>query len=112
MLSLPEFDVITRDPVTNIVKPVVVFCVDGGPDENPPYGKVIDMAIHHFLKHNLDALFIMTNAPGRSAFNRAERRMAPLSRELSGLILPHDHYGTHLDAQGKYVHIFISHLQI
>lgn len=43
----------------------------------------------------------MTNAPGRSAFNRAERRMAPLSRELAGLILPHDRYGTHLDSQGK-----------
>ena len=42
-----------------------------------------------------------TNAPGRSAFNRVERRMAPLSRELAGLILSHDHYGSHLDSQGK-----------
>ncbi|XP_065172504.1 uncharacterized protein [Atheta coriaria] len=42
-----------------------------------------------------------TNAPGRSAFNRVERRRAPLSRELSGLILPHDSYGNHLDEQGR-----------
>ena len=27
--------------------------------------------------------------------------MAPLSMELSGLILPHDVYGSHLDATGK-----------
>jgi hypothetical protein len=27
--------------------------------------------------------------------------MAPLSRELAGLILSHDHYGSHLDSQGK-----------
>lgn len=27
--------------------------------------------------------------------------MAPLSRELSGVILPHDHYGSHLDNSGK-----------
>jgi len=42
-------------------------------------------------------LFIAANAPGRSAFNRVERKMAPLNRELSGLILPHDDYGSHLD---------------
>jgi len=59
------------------------------------------VAMSHFKKHNLDAIFIATNAPGRSAFNRVERRMAPLSRELSGLILPHDHFGSHLDANGK-----------
>ena len=48
------------------------------------------MAIHHYLKHNLDALFIATNAPVRNAFNRVESRMTPVSRELSGLILAHE----------------------
>lgn len=47
----------------------------------------------------MDALFIATNAPGRSAFNRVERRMAPLSKDLAGLIIPHDHFGSHLDSQ-------------
>ena len=42
-----------------------------------------------------------TNAPGRSAFNRVERRMAPLSNKMAGIILPHDYYGTHLDSQGN-----------
>ena len=44
---------------------------------------------------------IATNAPGRSAFNRLEWKIAWLSRELSGLILPHDDYGSHLDEKGN-----------
>lgn len=79
-----------------MMKPVIVISTDGGPDENPRFSKVIAHAIELFKKNNLDALFLMTNAPGRSAFNPVERRMAPLSRELSGLILPHDSYGNHL----------------
>ena len=59
----------------------------------------------NFLKHNLDAFFISTNAPGRSAFNRVERRMAPLSKELAGLILPHDKMGSHLDGQGCTINV-------
>jgi hypothetical protein len=27
--------------------------------------------------------------------------MVPLSRDLTGLILPHDHYDSHLDSNGK-----------
>lgn len=80
---------------------MVIVTVDGGPDENPRYQKVINVAVHNFLHYNLDALFIATNAPGRSAFNRVERRMAPLSKELSGLILPHETFGSHLDSNGK-----------
>ena len=82
------------------MQPVLVIAVDGGPDENPRYQKVIEMAVHHFVQNNLDAYLIATNASGRSAFNRVEKRMAPLSKELSGLILPHDKYGSHLNDQG------------
>ncbi|KAF6028277.1 hypothetical protein EB796_013415 [Bugula neritina] len=87
--------------VDGIVKPVLIFSTDGGPDENPRYPKVLKVAAHHFKHHNLDAVFCITNAPGRSAFNPVERRMAPLSHDLAGLILPHDHYGSHLNAAGK-----------
>jgi len=80
------------------VKPVLIVTVDGGPDENPRYEKVIRVGIHHFLVRQLNAWFI---APGRGAYNRAERHVAPLSRELAGLILPHDHYGSHLDRGGR-----------
>lgn len=58
------------------------------------------IVIEHFKKYNLDALFIATNAPGRSAYNRVERRMAPLSKRLTGVILPHEHFGSHLDDKG------------
>ena len=88
---------------TGSVKPVIMSSFDGKPDENPRYPKVLANAIHHFTSYDLDGLFIFTNAPGRSAFNRVERRMAPLSRELSGVILPHDSFGSHLDDRGRTV---------
>lgn len=81
------------------IKPVVIILTDGGPDENPRYLKVINTAIHHFIKNNLDAIFVATNAPKRSAFNPVERRMAQLSRLLAGLVLPHESFGTHLNSQ-------------
>ena len=49
----------------------------------------------------MDALIHVVNAAGLSAFNPVERRMAPLSHDLAGIILPHDTYGSHLDAFGK-----------
>ena len=87
---MPGFDEITKVASQKSIKPVFIFTVDGVLDENPRYKKLIDVTVHHFMQHNLDALFIATNAPGRSAFNRAERKMAQLSKGLSGLILPHD----------------------
>lgn len=78
----------------------MVIMTDGGPDENPRYEKVIAHANAHFKRFDLDGFFAITNAPGRSAYNRVERRMAPLSRELAGLILPHNHYGSHLNDSG------------
>ncbi|XP_032779890.2 uncharacterized protein LOC116918320 [Daphnia magna] len=105
LINLPEFESFAKVGVDKLLKPVLVFSVDGGPDENPRYQKVIDVSIHHFLRHNLDAIFIACNAPGRSAFNRVERRMAPLSRDLSGLILPHEHFGSHLNNSGLTVDV-------
>ena len=100
LLQLPDFAPFVKTAGGHI-KPVLMITVDGGPDENPRYKKVISVAVHHFVENDLDALIVATNAPGRSAFKRVERRMAPLSRELAGLILPHEHYGSHLDADGK-----------
>ena len=37
-----------------------------------------------------------TNAPGLSAFNKAERRMFHLSKQMTGVVLPHDTFGSHL----------------
>lgn len=49
----------------------------------------------------LDLYIEVTNAPGLSAYNKAERRMFPLSKALTGVVLPHDTYGSHLDNAGK-----------
>ncbi|GBP58990.1 hypothetical protein EVAR_14991_1 [Eumeta japonica] len=99
LLELEEFRPLAKTD-HGLVEPVVIMTVDGGPDENPRYQKVIGFAIQHFKRHDLNASFIATNAPGRSAYNRVERRMAPLSWELAGLMLPHDRFGSHLDERG------------
>ena len=70
--------------------------VDGGPDENPRFPKTLAAAVGTFKRFNLDCLFVAAEAPGQSAYNYVERRMAPLSRDLSGVILKHDHFGSHL----------------
>ena len=75
--------------------------VDGGPDENPRFPKTLAYGIKRFKDLNLDAYVTVTYAPGNSAFNQVERRVAPLSKELAGVILPHEHYGSHLDSSGK-----------
>lgn len=87
------------------VKPVLIISTDGGPDENPRYEKVIQFAILHFEKYDLDAIFIVTNAPGRSAYNPVERRLAPLSHATSGVILEAERYGSHLNEQGKTIDV-------
>lgn len=84
-------------------KPILLMSVDGGPDENPRFPKTLAYAIAKFKKYSFDFLVMSTHAPGNSAFNFVERRMAPLSKELAGVVLPHDHYGSHLDAGGKTV---------
>ena len=65
-------------------------------ESNPRYKKVIQNAIQHFKKYDLGAPFVITNVPGRSVFNKAERRMAPLSNEIVAVILQHDFYGSPL----------------
>lgn len=100
VLELTEFEQIAKTDA-GLVKPIVIVTVDGGSDENPRFLKVIAETIAHFKKYDLDAIFVATNAPGRSCFNRVERRMAPLSHQLSGLVLPHDSFGNHLDNNCK-----------
>ena len=75
--------------------------VDGGPDQNPRYTKAIECAIDYFLSQDLDAFFLATNNPGRSAFNRAECRMVKFRKELSGVVLPYDNFGSYLNAKEK-----------
>ena len=84
--------------------PLLCFS-DGGPDENPRFPKTLDVAVQHFKKHKFDALLISTHAPCLSAYNQVERRMAPLSKALAGLLLPYDTFGNHLDSQGRTIEV-------
>ena len=74
-------------------KPVLVVGVDGGPDENPRFHNNINMGCKTMIDFNLDCYIEVTNAPGLSAYNRAERRMYHLSKELTGVVLPYDTFG-------------------
>jgi hypothetical protein len=76
-----------------VVKPVVLNLVDCGPDENPQYVKTLDATIGHFDHYELDVLFIACHALSQSVYNAVERRMATLSHDVAGLILPHNHFG-------------------
>ena len=57
-------------------------------------------SIKYFVKNGIDAFFLGTNTLGRSAFNRAERRIVKLSNELSGFIHKLGKFGRHLDGKG------------
>ena len=85
------------------MKHVLIKGTDGGPDENPRFEKNIFMGCKTFRDFNLDLYIEVTNAPGLSCFNKVERKMYHLSKELTGVLLPHDTYGSHLDSSGKTV---------
>ena len=62
---------------------------------------VLRSAVFLFHYLGLDVLIHTTNAAGLSAFNPCERRMAPLTHDLVGLILWAFTYGNHLDTKIK-----------
>ena len=102
--SLPEFETSFNNDEGG--KPVMIVTVDGGPDENPRYKKTMVCAIDYFNSFDLDALFIATNAPGRSAFNQCERRIPPppppeLSKQVADVVLQIEHFGSHLNEKGE-----------
>ena len=96
LVTLDQFKAVCRRHDRKI-KPILVITVDGGPDENPRFPKTIAAAVETFSKFDLDCMFVATEAPGQSAYNCVERRMSPHSRDISGVVLPHDHFGSHLD---------------
>ncbi|CAB4406867.1 unnamed protein product [Rhizophagus irregularis] len=83
------------------IRPIWVLLVDGGPDENPRHLKNIKTYCQLFQKFDLDYLTVRTHAPGQSKYNPVERGMATLSGKLAGITLPIDHFGLHLNTQGK-----------
>ena len=58
-----------------------------------------------FNCHDVDGIFIFSNAAGSSAYNKVKRRMAPLSKDTAGIILPFDKFGSHLDSSNRTIDI-------
>ena len=84
-----------------IKNPILTMEIDGAADEAPRFPKTLSTAVDLFKDFNLDFLLHGVNASGLSVFNPVERRMAPLSHDLEGIILSHDSLGNHLDSAGK-----------
>ena len=69
--------------------------VDGGPDENIRFLKTLGAAIDRLRKYDLDVYVATTHIHLECQPNYVERWVDPLSRELAGIILPHDAFGSH-----------------
>ena len=78
-----ESDIFKKQGSVSEYKPVWMKGVDGGPDENQRFEKNIIMGCKTFRDFDFDCLIEVTNAPGLSAYNRAEIRMHPLSKVLT-----------------------------
>ena len=96
ILNLEEFEPFLKHQ--DKVKPIWIFTRDG--HDGPRFPTTRQTLIKFFQDHNLDLLVAVCNAAGLSAYHFIERRMAPLSKQLAGIVLPHDSFGTHLDANG------------
>ena len=74
---------------------------DGAVDQATRFPKTLSTAVDLFKDLKLDVFLHGVNASGLSTFNPVERRVAPLSHDLGGIILPHNSLGNHLDSAGK-----------
>ena len=102
LIELEEFKTAAKGS-DGLLKPLIFVAVDSGPDEAPNNQKTMLAWIDCFNRHDVDGIFVFSNAPGFSAYNKVERRMAPLSRDTAGIILPFDKFGSHLDNSNKTV---------
>ena len=103
VLELEEFSSVAKNE--HQVKPTVLAFVDGGPDENLQFSKMLSAAIDHFRKYKLDVYIAVTHASGMSAYNYSKRRIATLSKALAGVVLDHDACGTYLDDSGHTIDV-------
>lgn len=69
----------------------------------PRFLKVHQTLINVFKEKNIDYITAVCNAAGLPAYPFHREQMAPFSKELAGIDLPHDSFGTHWDANGKTV---------
>ena len=87
-------------------KPILLISTDGAQDEAPCFPKSLRVAVFLFKMLGLDAYIHATNAAGLSAYNPCERRMAPLTHDLAGVILNAFTHGSHLDDSANTIGMF------
>ena len=82
---------------------VLLLRSDNGPDEAPRNPSTQAEMIQLFTTLELVTLILVSLPAGYSPFSPCERRMAPLSKQLTTVVLDHKHYGNHLDSSKKTV---------
>ena len=82
---------------------ILILTRDG--NDGPRFPSTRNTLASIFKEHDLDFIFCVCNAAGLSAYHFIERRMASLSAALAGVVLPHDHFGSHLDDSGNTIDI-------
>ena len=83
--------------------PIIIYMSDGASDEAARFPKPLQIGVALFKELKLHVLLNGVNAAGLSTSNPVERRMAPLSHDLAGIILQHESYNNDLDESGKTV---------
>ena len=81
------------------LKPIWIFTRDEHDGPRFPMSRL--MLIKFIKDHDIDYLITAFNAAGLSTFHFIEQRIAPLSKELAGIVLPLDSFATHLDKKRK-----------
>ena len=86
-------------------RPILLLDSDGGPDWNYKFEGTQNNLIQFAVEHDLDFFALGHHPGGCSPEGRQERRMAPLTKDLVALILPHNKYGDALNKQKKTVDV-------
>ena len=98
----PLIKSITNTPQGSL-KRILLLRADNGPDEAPRNPTTQKSMIRLFVKLKLAYLFLISLPAGLSPYNQIERRMKYLSSEMTGTILDHEHFGSHLNANRETV---------
>ena len=98
----PLIKSITNTPQGSL-KRILLLRADNGPDEAPRNPTTQKSMIRLFVKLKLAYLFLISLPAGLSPYNPVERRMKYLSSEMTGTILDHEQFGSHLNANRETV---------
>ena len=58
---------------------------------------MISAAVDYFCTYDLDALYIVTSPIDNHLDQNIHKRIVPIAKDLSKVILPYEHFGSHYD---------------